>query len=282
MIISIALFVVGLFVVLSAVAYFGQGRMTFAPGREIETEPHQVGLACEDIFINVSENERIHAWYFPATSTEPTSKTVLFCHGNAGNISHRLTTAQLLLELGVNVLMVEYRGYGRSDGEPSETNMYADAQAAYDWLLDQKQLIPDNIFLFGRSLGGAVAVEIGVANKCGGVIVESSFTSIVDMGKRIYPYLPVSLLARYKFDSISKIGRVRCKVLVTHSPDDEMIPYEMGRRLFDAAPDERTFVVLTGGHNDQSYFGNAKYRNGLQDFFGITGTSTPDSGSQID
>lgn len=282
MIVAAAILVIGLFLFLSAMAYFGQGGMIFAPSREIEITPDEVGLAFEDIFINVTDNEKIHAWYFPAVATEATSKTVLFCHGNAGNISGRIETAQLLLELGVNVLLIDYRGYGRSDGEPTETNVYADAQAAFDWLRQEKQLSATEIFVFGRSLGGAVAVEMGVVNECGGVIVESSFTSIVAMGKRVYPYLPVSLLARYRFDSISKIAGIRSPVLVTHSPDDDMIPFEMGQQLYEAASGDRAFVRLSGGHNDQSYFDNAGYRTGLRAIFGLSEAPTEDNGSQID
>ncbi len=282
MIVAAAILVIGLFVFLSAMAYFGQGGMIFAPSREIEITPDEVGLAFDDVFVNVTDTERIHAWYFPAAATEATSRTVLFCHGNAGNISGRIETAQLLLELGVNVLLFDYRGYGRSDGEPTEANVYADAQAAFDWLRQQKRLQATDIFVFGRSLGGAVAVEMGVVNDCGGVIVESSFTSIVAMGQRVYPYLPVSLLARYRFDSISKMAGIRAKVLVTHSPDDDMIPYEMGQQLHEAASGERAFISLSGGHNDQSYFDNASYRNGLREFFGFAEAPTTDNRSQID
>ena len=282
MILTVAILVVGLFVFLSVLAYFGQKGMIFAPTREIEITPDQAGLAYEDIFIKVVDGERVHAWYFPVETTGATTKTVLFCHGNAGNISHRLETVRLLLELGVNVLIFEYRGYGRSEGEPTEANMYADAGAAYNWLLDQKQLAPTDIFLFGRSLGGAVAIELAVSNECAGVIVESAFTSIVDMGRHIFPYLPVSLLARYRFDSISKIARVTSRVLITHSPDDDMIPYQMGQQLYEAAAGDRTFVPLSGGHNDQSYFDDASYRNALKEFFGVSGTSDSDNGRQID
>jgi len=281
MIVTAAILVAGLFVALSIMVYFGQGRMMFMPSREIDITPDQAGLAYEDVFIEVAEGERFHAWYFPVEAAVATSRTVLFFHGNAGNISHRLSTAQLLLEMGVNVLIFDYRGYGRSDGEPTEINIYADARAAYNWLLEEKQLMPSDIFLFGRSLGGAVAIELAVSNECAGVILESSFTSIVDMGRRLYPYLPVSLLARYRFDAISKIGQVRSKVLVTHSPDDEMIPYEMGRQLYEAASDNRAFIVLSGGHNDQSYFDNTNYRNGLQEFFGTGGASAAENRKQI-
>lgn len=280
MLLTAAILVVGLFVFLSAMAYFGQGQMMFVPSREIEITPDQIGLVFDDVFIEVIDNEKIHAWYFPAATGS--AKTVLFYHGNAGNISHRVLTAKLLLELGVNVLLIDYRGYGRSDGEPTEANIYADAQTAYDWLREQKQRQPAEIFLFGRSLGGAVAVEIGATNECGGVIVESSFTSIVEMGRRVYPYLPVSLLVRYPFDSISKISRIQSPVLVTHSPEDEMIPYEMGQQLYQAASGDRTFVVLSGGHNDQSYFDNVNYRNSLREILGFSQTPTADNGSQID
>ncbi|MCD6249493.1 MAG: alpha/beta hydrolase [candidate division Zixibacteria bacterium] len=286
MIATVSILVAGLlvvlFVALSIMVYFRQGRVIFVPSREIEIRPDQVGLVWEDVFIEVADGERVHAWYFPIEGGVVTSRTVLFCHGNAGNISHRLQTVQLLLELGSNALIFDYRGFGRSDGKPTENNMYADARAVYHWLLKEKQITPSDVFLFGRSLGGAVAIDLAVSNECAGVVVESSFTSIVDMGRRLYPYMPVPLLARYRFDSISKIGQIESKVLITHSPDDEMVPYEMGRQLYEAASDNCTFVVLTGGHNDQSYFYNTNYRNGLQEFFGTGGATAAENKNQID
>ena len=270
MLITVLVLVGGLMAALSLFLYFGQGAIMFIPSRTIDITPDQAGLDYEDIFLEVTGGERINAWYFPVSDSTPSTRTVLFCHGNAGNISHRLPTIRLLLDLGVNVLIFDYRGYGRSEGKSTEASMYADVRAAYAWLLEAKKVNPANLFLFGRSLGGAVAIDLAVTSECAGLIMESSFTSTADMGQRLYPFLPVRWLVRYAFDSMSKIGQLNCRVLITHSPDDEMIPIDMGRRLFEAAAGEKVFVALEGGHNDRLYFDNAKYLNSLREFLGST------------
>jgi hypothetical protein len=164
------------------------------------------------------------------------------------------------------VLVFDYRGYGRSDGKPSEQNVYEDAQAAWSWLVAVRQTAPDKIFIFGRSLGGAVAIDLATRVNCAGVILESTFTSAVDMGSKLYPFVPVRLVARFSFDSLSKMGRVLCPVMVAHSPDDEMIPYAMGRTLYEAAHSEKLFVDLTGHHNDLLSLDSDLYRNALRGF----------------
>jgi pimeloyl-ACP methyl ester carboxylesterase len=225
--------------------------MFFYPTRHLDTTPDQIGLAYEDCRIPAAADESVHAWFFQGAGVD--APVVLFCHGNGGNISHRLETAELLVRLGAAMLLFDYRGYGLSDGSPSESNMYADAEACYDWLVATKKYRPDQIVLFGRSLGGAVAVELASRRTCRGMVVESSFTSAKDMGRRMFPYFPVGFLLRYKFDSLSRIGLVKCPVLITHSPDDEMIPYAMGRRLYDAAPRPKLFCDLVGRHNEREY-----------------------------
>ncbi len=157
-------------------------------------------------------------------------------------------------------LLFDYRGYGRSDGEPSEENVYADARAAYDWLINEKNFRPDEIVIFGRSLGGAVAINLASSVPCRGLIVESSFTSALDAGKSRFPFMPVKMLIKYRFDSLAKIRSVHCPVLVTHSPDDEFLPYEMGKKLFEAANEPKQFVALAGGHNDREYLNHDDYR----------------------
>jgi hypothetical protein len=274
MLLSVFIAVVLFFVGFAALLYFGQGRLIFQPTSKHEATPVQFGLQFETAKIAVTEAESIHAWYFPCEKAD-SAATVLFCHGNAGNISHRLHTARFLVGLGVNVLLFDYRGYGQSDGMASEVNVYADAEAAYRWLLDEKGVRADRLFLFGRSLGGAVAIELATRVKCAGIVVESSFTSSGDMGQRMFPYLPIRLLVRYRFDSLGKIGRLTCPVLVSHSPDDDIIPYEMGRELFDSAGPNKTFLELEGVHNSHNFSENEKYINGLRAFLGVPPDSHP-------
>ncbi|UCC44356.1 MAG: alpha/beta hydrolase [Candidatus Zixiibacteriota bacterium] len=255
--------VLGVVVALLAFLYFGQGKIIFIPSRSIDATPADAGLAYEDVYIEVDDGVQIHGWYARQNSSAP---TVLFCHGNAGNISHRISTAQMLNELGVNYLMFDYRGYGRSGGSPSEENAYGDAAAAYRWLRTEKGVPAESLFVFGRSLGGAVGVELSTAQDCAGLILESTFTSISDMGKRIYPFLPVKLLVRYRFASIEKMSRVKCPLLVAHSADDELIPYEMGKRLYEAGSEPKGFVEFSGGHNDLDCLHDEKYRRSLREF----------------
>ena len=261
MLLWIIILPVGLYVVLAAFLYFNQRRLAFVPSRDLTVLPSDVGLSYEDIFIEVADGERIHGWYFPV---EGGSVVTMLCHGNAGNISHRLETAEFLTSLGVSVLFFDYRGYGQSDGKPSEENAYADAEAAHRWLTSDKGFQAEQVLIFGRSLGGAVAVELATRVPCRALIVESSFSSITDVGKRMFPYMPVGLLLTFKFDSASKIATLNCPKLITHSPDDEIVPYDLGRRLFEAAAEPKQWVELSGGHNDRDYFRDQAYIDGWQ------------------
>jgi len=267
MLVAFVVILVVLFGALCAGLYFNQNSMVFVPSREMVMTPDEVNMRYEDIYIEVAPGENINAWYIPANDSS--APTVLFCHGNTGNISHRIYSAQFLNGLGANLLLFDCRGYGMSDGAPSEENAYADAAAAYNWLVNEKGINPSNLFIFGRSLGGALVVELALHVECAGVIVESSFTSAHDMGQRMFPYLPTKLLSRYRFDSISKVGRLSCPILVTHSPDDDLIPYEMGRSLYNRAAEPKTFIDLSGRHNERLYFDSDVYINGLRGFLGF-------------
>jgi fermentation-respiration switch protein FrsA (DUF1100 family) len=172
---------------------------------------------------------------------------VLFCHGNAGNVSHRLDTLQFFRSLGLGTLIFDYRGYGRSDGSPSEKGTYRDAEAAWRHLVEQRQIPPERIVILGRSLGGAVAARLAADQRPGALVVESAFTSVPDLAARMFPVYPVHLLARIRYNTLKWIRRVHCPVLVVHSRDDEMIPFRHGRRLFEAAPEPKEFLELRGG-----------------------------------
>lgn len=281
MITGFAAFIIGLFVLYGTYLYFYQEKLIFFPSREMVMTPDEVNLIWEDIWIEVAPGERINGWFVKASDKaecDSETKTILFCHGNAGNISRRVYTIQFLSELGVNVFMFDYRGYGRSDGSPSEQNVYTDARAAYDWLRQSKKVPAEQIYVFGRSLGGAVAIELAGAVPTAGLIVESAFTSAVDMGRRMYPFMPVGMLTRFKFDSISKIGKLNCPILVTHSPVDELIPYEMGQRLYRAAKSDKRFIDLAGSHNERISYDNDHYIKGLRRFLecGEDGSDMPD------
>ncbi len=257
MLLWLVIITVSVFAVISVYLYFNQKNMVFFPVRELAFTPDQLNLTFEDLVLNGSDGAAIHGWYFPSDSSN--GKVFLFCHGNAGNISHRLETIEFLMDRQAAVLIFDYRGYGRSTGEPTEEGIYSDARLCYDWLLNEKDYRPDDVLIFGRSLGGAVAIDLASKASCGGLIVESSFTSVAHMARRIFPILPTSLLLRYNFDSLDKVAKVGCPVLITHSPHDDMIPYDMGEKLYESAVEPKQFVKLSGGHNDRDYLRKPEY-----------------------
>ena len=245
--------------------YFTQHKMVFFPGKNLAMTPDEIGLQYEDLYIQSGNKEKINVWYFPCRDSIeiPDKKVVLFCHGNAGNISHRLETVEYILSLGANIMLFDYRGFGKSEGSPGEEEVYQDALVCYNWLINEKEFSPEQIIVFGRSLGGAVAVDLASKVTCGGVIVESSFTSAKAMAKEMFPIFPINLILKYKLNSIDKIGHIKCPVLVTHSTDDDIIPYKMGEELFNAAEEPKKFVKLSGRHDERDYYLDIIYRSAL-------------------
>ena len=232
-------------------------------GRDLATTPERFGLEYQEVTLTTSDGERLHGWYLPAPGAR---HTLLFFHGNAGNISHRLDSLLLFRQLGLSQLILDYRGYGRSSGRPSEAGLYRDGEAAWNYLTRELGLEPGQIVLFGRSLGGAVAVWLAAREAPAGLIVESSFTSVPDLGAELYPWLPVRWLSRLRFDSRSRIAQVRAPVLVVHSRDDEIIPFAHGQALFAAANPPKRLLELRGGHNDGFMVSRGPYLNGLRSF----------------
>lgn len=229
---------------------FLQARLIYFPSRGYPSTPKDVGLTYEPLRLTTSDGVTIAAWYIP----HPQAKaTILFFHGNAGNMSDRLFDLKQFHLGGYNTLMIDYRGYGESDGKPSEQGTYLDAQAAWNYFTDNRKESPDRIILFGRSLGGAVAVELATRNTPAALIVESSFTSLTDIGKIHYPLLPVRWILRYRYDSINKVSRITCPKLFIHGREDRLIPFENGRSLFEAACQPKTFLETPGEHNNAGY-----------------------------
>ena len=233
------------------------------PGREPEATPAAVGLAYEDVALQTVDDIRLHAWFIPA---ENPRATVLFCHGNAGNISHRLDSIRLLHSLGLQVLIFDYRGYGKSEGRPSEKGTYRDVDAAWHYLREVRGLTEAGIIIFGRSLGAAVAADLASRTRPAAVILESAFTSVPDMAAEFYPWLPVRLLSRYRYDNLGKVARIARPLLLVHSRQDEIIPFAHGERLFGRAREPKQFLELTGGHNDAFLTSRKAYTHGLKSF----------------
>lgn len=229
------------------VLLFTQSRLLYRPVRDIAFTPEDMGLDFEDVTFRTEDGLALNGWYVAADGAP---FTILFCHGNAGNIMHRLDTLSLFHRLGLSCFVFDYRGYGRSEGRPTEVGTYRDAHAAYEWLIRTKGIPPKQIVLFGRSLGGSVAAYLASQVDARAVVVESAFTSYPDMGAWIYPYMPVRLFARFRYDTRAHLAKARCPVLVMHSREDRLVPFQFGRRLFEAAPEPKRFVEIKGDHND--------------------------------
>jgi fermentation-respiration switch protein FrsA (DUF1100 family) len=205
----------------------------------------------------------LHGWWVPA---DPERAVLLFLHGNAGNISDRVESIQTFHDLGLSVFIFDYRGYGQSTGKPSEAGTYADAEAAWRYLTEERGIAADRIVVFGRSLGGAVACDVATRHRPRALILESTFTSIRDMARAAMPLLPVGPFLGTRYDSLSKVRKLSCPLLVVHSSEDEVVPYAQGRALYDAAPAPKSFLELRFGHNEGFILSGETYTKGLETF----------------
>ena len=226
--------------------------------------PSSSSVSREDVHFTASDGVRLHGWYIPSAGAKA---TLLWFHGNAGNITHRLGNIEMLKPLNLNIFIFDYRGYGKSEGEPDEKGIYSDSQAAYDWLVKVKNILPEEIILFGRSLGGICAVEVASGNSAAGLILESVFPSAGKMAEKIFPVLPLGGAIKSRFDAISKVPDLKLPKLFIHGTQDEIVPYKLGRELFSVAADPKEFYDIQGaGHNDTFLIGGAGYFNALGQF----------------
>jgi fermentation-respiration switch protein FrsA (DUF1100 family) len=250
---------------------WNEPRMLYHPNREIERTPAQLGLTYEDITLTTSDGFRINGWFLPvknlAEDGHVARLTVLFFHGNAGNISHRLEKIGILRDLGVNTFIIDYRGYGRSEGQPNEQGTYHDAQAAYEYLTQQRKLGPRSIVVYGESLGCAIAADLASKVEIRGLIMEEGFTSTADVVQKMFPFFPIQWLVRNKYNTLSKMPRIHIPLLIFHSRDDEVIGFNHSQRLLAAANEPKQFVLLDGGHNDAFEVSAPTYRAALSKFF---------------
>jgi uncharacterized protein len=254
--------------------YLYQDRMVFVPHRGLEATPATVGLTFEDVELTTEDGIRVHGWYLPAPHPAP---TLLFFHGNAGNISHRLASLQIFHQLGVNTLIIDYRGFGRSEGRPSEQGTYHDATAAWRYLTETRKTPAGEIVIFGRSLGGAVAAWLAERVSPRALILESAFLSIPEVGAESYPFLPVRLLSRFKYETGRHVAAVQVPVLIAHSPDDEVIGFRHGETLFRMANPPKQFLRFSGPHNGGFLDSGESYTGGLAAFLASLGTGSPDT-----
>jgi len=264
---KVALVAVAAGILLVVVALrFVENQLVYFPPRYPEGFPPQqlIDREVEDVWLLTEDGVRINAFY----RSNPASKQVLlWFHGNAENIGTGLEHLRALAKIGVNILAVDYRGYGKSEGKPDEAGVYHDADAAYDYLLKQRHFRAEDIFIYGHSLGGAVAVNLASRRPCGGLIVQSSFTSARAMARRVFSIPLIAYAVKSRFDSLQKIREVRAPILIVHGTRDDVVPFEMGQQLFAAAPEPKRFYPLEGaGHNDLLEVGGESYRACLQGF----------------
>ena len=236
-----------LYVLLCVVFFAIQPLVLYQPSYEIHRTPNNISLDFKNVTLASGQADNISAWYVPARNERG---TVLFCHGNAGNMADRLYSIQQFHKLGLSVLIFDYNGYGLSSGKPSEENTYQNALAGWEYLTKEREISPGRIVLFGRSLGGAVAVWLAEQVNAKALIIESTFTSVPDTGKHYFPFSPVRALCRYDYNSLRRIKKIRLPILVIHSRNDDVIPYAHGRTLYEAAPEPKQFLELKGNHNE--------------------------------
>jgi fermentation-respiration switch protein FrsA (DUF1100 family) len=255
--------------VLVGVVWLMQDKLIYLPqmGREIAATPAARGVAYDDFTISTDDGEKLSVWWVPAPS--PRGAMLVF-HGNAGNISHRIDYALMFRSLGYSTLLVDYRGYGRSTGKPSEEGTYRDADAAWRWLTQTRGIPEKNIVLFGESLGGGVASWLAARHSPRALVLASTFTSAVDLGAEAYGFLPVRLISRFKYPTLARLRDVHAPVLVLHSADDDVIPYAHGRRLYAAANEPKAFVELAGGHNSGFVYTRPEWVKALEEFLDET------------
>lgn len=267
MLLSILLAGAAAYALLIAFVYFFQARLIYypnVPGRELTATPDAIGLAFEDVRITSTDGIELHGWFVPGASAD--RPAAVFCHGNAGNISHRLEQLKMLHDLGLAVLLFDYRGYGRSSGSPSEQGTYRDAHAAWNYLTQVRGLAPKDIVIVGESLGGPIAAELAQGTLPAALILFSTFTSAPDLARKYYWYLPVQLIARFRYPTADYVARVRAPVLVIHSRDDEITPFAHGEELFRRAHQPKEFLEILGDHNAGLLLSEARVVEGLRRF----------------
>lgn len=243
--------------------YLFQSHYIYRPTREIIITPDKVRLDYESVALEASDGTSLAAWFVPAANSK---NVVLFLHSNMGNMSHYLETMQTFQAYGLNVMVFDYRGFGQSGGRPSEDGTYLDAEAAWDYLVNAKKFSPGEIVICGRSLGGSIASRLARDHTPAALIIESAFTSFPDLAADYYPYLPVRIISKFNYPTLENIRHVNCPVLVVHSRQDEIVPFEHGQKIFEAANKPKQFLEITGNHNDGFLASGDRYNKVLKNF----------------
>ena len=255
--------IAGAYIIFAGFLFIFQSHYVYYPERVLLADPGSIGLDFESVHFETTDGVELSGWFIPSDSARG---VILFCHGNAGNISHRLESIQIFHRLGLDVFIFDYRGYGQSEGTPTEHGTYRDAEAAWRYLIEERQVNPNEIVVFGRSLGGAVASWLAQSQTPEALILESTFTSLPDIAATVYPYIPVRLLLRFKYNTAEYLARINCPLLIVHSRDDEIMPFSHGRQLFEMAKEPKKFLEITGTHNEGFITSGKYYEEGLNAF----------------
>lgn len=259
----IILSLVGFYIIIILYFSISQSRFIYFPKKNLFTTPKDIGLAYNEIYFTTSDKIKLHGWIIPAKNPKA---FIIFCHGNAGNISDRLETIKIFHSLGLTTLIFDYRGYGMSQGHPCEHGTYLDAQAAWNFLTIKQNIKSSEIIVFGRSLGCPIAAWLAQKNNPKLLILESSFTSVKDLAKELYPFLPIKLLCRFDYNTLNYVSRIKSPILIIHSSQDEMIPFSHGQRLFNTANQPKEFLEIKGSHNDGFLVSKEEYVKKLNYF----------------
>jgi fermentation-respiration switch protein FrsA (DUF1100 family) len=252
--------------------YQRQSSLLYIPRIPFEMKTGDRTIAHHEITYRTGDGIAISAWYVPAEKKEPGSgRVILFCHGNAGNITQRIDSFKIFRKLGLNTFIFDYRGYGRSEGKPTEKGTYLDGEGAWNYLVNVMKVKPEDIIIFGRSLGGGIASYLAQKYRPRALIIESSFTSVQDVASALFPRLPMRWLTRFKYDTRERLKEIRCPVMIIHSPDDELIPFRLGQVLYETANPPKVFLQIKGKHYHGFLNSRGIYTDGLREFItGIT------------
>jgi hypothetical protein len=239
------LIALGVYLAIAAYLFVMQARLIYFPDRTLDASPQDIGLAYEPMHLRAADGVAISGWFVPH---EGATAAVLLLHGNGGNMSNMLDHVAFYHELGYSTLLIDYRGYGESEGTPSERGLYADGEAAWRYLRETRGYAAHDVVLVGLSLGGGVASHLAAREAPGALILDSTFTSMVDLAWAHYPWLPVPLLLRHRYLTAERIGAVNAPLLLIHSRDDRLIPFSHAERLYSLARDPKTLVTISGDH----------------------------------
>jgi uncharacterized protein len=252
-------------------------QLIYYPAGGLDVTPKALGLPFEDVTLDVEPGVKIHGWFIRG-SKEPRAATILFSHGNAGNIGDRLDRVLSWRDLGADLLLYDYRGFGRSTGSPDEQGTYLDGRAAYDYLVKSRGVDPKRLVLMGESLGCAISIQLALDRPAAGLVLEAPFASIPHMASAIYPFLPARFFVRTRYDNLDKISRVTAPLLVVQGTRDEVIPVEQGKMVFDAASSAKEYLAVEGAHHNDVYVvGGARYKTTLAGFLARVVPQAPKS-----